>query len=135
MCNKYSNIDMLMYQTAKCSLTFYRRYSFTPDKFRNFCICFFFVRRTAFIYTYFSKKCLCVKLGNFPSTKCKLSFFVQYMNTRKMKRHRNSDTKPEEHWSCKRSPDILTLVKHKTYKTWKIYGKEMTLTFNTHIPS
>ena len=20
------------------------------------------------------------------------------------------------------------------YKTWKIYGKEMTLTFNTHIP-
>ena len=27
------------------------------------------------------------------------------------------------------------LVKHKTYKTWKIYGKEMTLTFNTHIPS
>ena len=29
--------------------------------------------------------------------------------------------KPEDHWSCKRSPDILTLVKHKTYKTWKIY--------------
>ena len=26
-------------------------------------------------------------------------------------------------------------LKHKTYKTWKIYGKEMTLTFNTHIPS
>ena len=25
--------------------------------------------------------------------------------------------------------------KAKTYKTWKIYGKEMTLTFNTHIPS
>ena len=44
-------------------------------------------------------------------------------------------TKPEDHWSCKRSPDILTLVKHKTYKTWKIYDKEMTLTFNTHIPS
>ena len=43
--------------------------------------------------------------------------------------------KPEDHWSCKRSPDILKLVKHKTYKTWKIYGKEMTLTFNTHIPS
>ena len=43
--------------------------------------------------------------------------------------------KPEDHWSCKRSPDILTLVKHKTYKTWKIYGKEMTLTFNTHIHS
>ena len=43
--------------------------------------------------------------------------------------------KPEDHWSCKRSPDILILVKHKTYKTWKIYGKEMTLTFNTHIPS
>ena len=42
---------------------------------------------------------------------------------------------PEDHWSCKRSPDILTLVKHKTYKTWKIYGKEMTLTFNTHITS
>ena len=41
--------------------------------------------------------------------------------------------KPEDHWSCKRSPDILTLVKHKTYKSWKIYGKEMTLTFNTHI--
>ena len=29
----------------------------------------------------------------------------------------------------------LGLVKHKTYKTWKIYGKEVTLTFNTHIPS
>ena len=43
--------------------------------------------------------------------------------------------KPEDHWSCKRSPDILMLVKHKTYKTWKIYGKEMTLAFNTHIPS
>ena len=27
---------------------------------------------------------------------------------------------------------LLDLVKHKT---WKIYGKEMTLTFNTHIPS
>ena len=26
-------------------------------------------------------------------------------------------------------------IKHKTYKTWKIYGKEMTLTFNTHTPS
>ena len=25
--------------------------------------------------------------------------------------------------------------KHKTYKTWKLYGKEITLTFNTHIPS
>ena len=43
--------------------------------------------------------------------------------------------KPEDHWPCKRSPDILTLVKHKTYKTWKINGKEMTLTFNTHITS
>ena len=30
---------------------------------------------------------------------------------------------------------LLGLVKHKTYKTWKINGKEMTLTFNTHIPS
>ena len=29
----------------------------------------------------------------------------------------------------------LGLVKHKTYITWKIYGKEMALTFNTHIPS
>ena len=27
---------------------------------------------------------------------------------------------------------LLGLVMHKT---WKIYGKEMTLTFNTHIPS
>ena len=25
--------------------------------------------------------------------------------------------------------------KSETYKTWKIYGKEMTLTFNTHTPS
>ena len=47
----------------------------------------------------------------------------------------NHNNEPEDHWSCKRSPDILTLVKHKTYKTWKIYGKEMTLTFNTHITS
>ena len=30
---------------------------------------------------------------------------------------------------------LYGLVKHKTYKTWKIYGKEMTLTFSTHIPS
>ena len=30
---------------------------------------------------------------------------------------------------------ISWLLKHKTYTTWKIYGKEMTLTFNTHIPS
>ena len=27
---------------------------------------------------------------------------------------------------------LFGLVKHKT---WKIYGNEMTLTFNTHIPS
>ena len=27
---------------------------------------------------------------------------------------------------------LLGLVKHKT---WIIYGKEMTLTFNTHLPS
>ena len=30
---------------------------------------------------------------------------------------------------------ISYLVKHKTYKTWKINGKEMTLHFNTHIQS
>ena len=30
---------------------------------------------------------------------------------------------------------LYGLGKHKTYKTWKIYCKEMTLTFNTHIPS
>ena len=33
----------------------------------------------AFIYTYFSKKFVCVKLGDFLSKKCKLSFFVQYI--------------------------------------------------------
>ena len=27
---------------------------------------------------FFLKKCVCVKLGNFISKKCKLSFFVQY---------------------------------------------------------
>ena len=37
------------------------------------------VRRTAFIYTYFSKKFVCVKLGDFSSKNCKLSFFVQYI--------------------------------------------------------
>ena len=42
--------------------------------------------------------------------------------------------RPEDQWSCK-CIRYLSLVKHKTYKTWKIYGKEMTLTFNTHIPS
>ena len=27
--------------------------------------------------------------------------------------------KPEDQWSCKRSPDILASYKHKIYKTWK----------------
>ena len=35
MCLHIESIDMISYQTAKCSFTFYRRYSFTPDKFRN----------------------------------------------------------------------------------------------------
>ena len=30
---------------------------------------------------------------------------------------------------------ISWLLKYKTYKTWKIYGKEMALSFNTHIIS
>ena len=38
--------------------------------------------------------------------------------------------KPEDQWSCRRSPSWPN--KHKN---WIIYGKEMTLTFNTHIPS
>ena len=44
---------------------------------------------------------------------------------------------PEDQWSCKRSPDILASYKHKTYKTWKKQGQEMTLTvtFNTHLLS
>ena len=29
------NIDLLKYQTAKCSLTFYQYHSFTLDQFRN----------------------------------------------------------------------------------------------------
>ena len=43
--------------------------------------------------------------------------------------------KPENQWSCKRSPDILAKQSTKHTKPEKIYGKEMTLTFNTHIPS
>ena len=43
--------------------------------------------------------------------------------------------KPEDQWSCKRSPDILALLSTKHTKPGKIYGKEMTLTFNTYIPS
>ena len=33
------------------------------------------------------------------------------------------------------TPIFFLGLKHETYKTWKIYGKEMTLTFNTHTPS
>ena len=43
--------------------------------------------------------------------------------------------KPEDHWSCKRSPDILATYKHNIYKTCKKQGQEMTLTFNTHLLS
>ena len=42
--------------------------------------------------------------------------------------------KPEDQWSCKRSPDIWALYKHKTYKTW-IKMAEQTLTLITHNPS
>ena len=78
MCLHIQNMDMLTYQTAKCSLTFYQRYSFTPDQFKKFAYALL-VRRAAFIYTYFSKKFVCVKLGDFSSKNCKLSFFVQYI--------------------------------------------------------
>ena len=39
--------------------------------------------------------------------------------------------KPEDQWSCKRSPDICAMYKHKTYKTW-IKMAEQTLTLITH---
>ena len=73
-------MDILTYQTAICSLTRYQRYSFTPDQFekKNFAYVRL-VRRAAFIYTYFSKKFACGKLGDFSSKKCKLSFSVQYI--------------------------------------------------------
>ena len=35
VCSHIQNIDMLTYQTAKCSFTFYQRHSFTLDQFRN----------------------------------------------------------------------------------------------------
>ena len=35
------------------------------------------VRRAAFAYTYIFKVCVCVKLGNLLSKKCKVSFLVQ----------------------------------------------------------
>ena len=38
--------------------------------------------------------------------------------------------KPEDQWSCRRSPSWPSKAQNL-----KIYGKEMTLTFNTHIPS
>ena len=41
--------------------------------------------------------------------------------------------KPGDQWSCKCSPDIWAKYKHKTYKTWKKQGQEMTLTFNIHL--
>ena len=34
-CSHIQNIDMLTYQSAKCSFTFYQRHSFTLDQFRN----------------------------------------------------------------------------------------------------
>ena len=43
--------------------------------------------------------------------------------------------KPEDQWSCKRSPDDWAMYKHKTYKTWKKQGQEMNLTFNIHLLS
>ena len=43
-------------------------------------------------------------------------------------------TKPEDQWSCKRSSDILAF-KAQNIQNLEIYGKEMTLTFNTHIAS
>ena len=43
--------------------------------------------------------------------------------------------KPGDQWSCKRSPDIWAMYKHKTYKTWKKQGQGMTLTFNIHLLS
>ena len=35
VCSHIQNIDMLTYQTAKCSFTFYQCHSFTLDQFRN----------------------------------------------------------------------------------------------------
>ena len=32
----------------------------------------------------------------------------------------SEEEKPENQWSCKGSPDIWALYKHKTYKTWRI---------------
>ena len=35
VCSHIQNIDMLTYQTAKCSVTLNQRHSFTLDQFRN----------------------------------------------------------------------------------------------------
>ena len=63
-------MDMLTYQTAKCSLMsginaiHLRLNNFKNDAYVRL------VRQVAFIYTYF----VCVKLGDFLSKKCKLYF-------------------------------------------------------------
>ena len=80
VCLHIHKMDMLTYQVAKCSLTFYQHYSFTPDQFKKKKKNFAYVRlvrRAPFIYTYFSKNFVCVNLGGFSSKKCKLSFLFR----------------------------------------------------------
>ena len=65
-------------------------------------------------------------------------FFSHYKSMGTISCHSNQSSYPigiNQRTNGPVNAHLYGLVKHKTYKTWKIYGKEMTLTFNTHIPS
>ena len=50
VCSHTQNIDMLIFQTAKCTFTFNQRYSFTPDQFRNIFMRLSFLKGTFHVY-------------------------------------------------------------------------------------
>ena len=62
------------------------------------------------------------------STVLKFSFCLFYCSQVNSIKNQRTNGPVKAHLS-------LGLVKDKTYKTWKIYDKKMTLTFSAHIPS
>ena len=67
----------MSHTTAKVSFTFYRRYSFTPDKFRN--VAMWLSSPTGGIDIYIRLKLIHICNVVFLSSKCKLSFFAQFI--------------------------------------------------------
>ena len=76
-----------------------------------------------------------INVFDWPGNSADLTSIQEVWNIMKKKSGKLSNNKkPEDQWSCKRSPDIWASYKHKIYKTWKTQDQEMTLTvtFNTH---